>query len=201
MSKVKLSSQERRQQIISSAIETFSEKGYYGTRMDEIAHRAEINIALVYKHFPDKDSLFDAILKNLYSEHPMIARLSELVNSTDDFGVFYYFAHCYATLNQRDVNIHRLLLFTALERPELYCRHFEQLEVNVVIILASYISKRIEEGAFRPVEPAVVARLFASQALVYLWETRVIESTRWADCRLEEVLSTMVDIFVQSLQK
>ncbi|MEV5705385.1 TetR/AcrR family transcriptional regulator [Actinoallomurus sp. NPDC052274] len=48
----------RKQLIIESAGQVFSERGYHGASMDEIAARVGITAAALYRHFPNKYALF-----------------------------------------------------------------------------------------------------------------------------------------------
>ncbi len=54
-----------RDKIISAAIEVFAEKGKYGTHMEEIAAKAEINKAMLYYYYTSKDNLFQEVLQRI----------------------------------------------------------------------------------------------------------------------------------------
>ncbi len=51
----------RRDDVIAAASRVFSEKGYFGAQMSEIAARAEVSLASVYQLFAGKDELFEAV--------------------------------------------------------------------------------------------------------------------------------------------
>ena len=52
--------------IIEASIQEFSQKGFEGARVDEIALRAGVNKNLLYHHFGNKDGLFVAVLTHTY---------------------------------------------------------------------------------------------------------------------------------------
>jgi len=56
------------QKIFEVATEIFSEKGFEGARVDEIAARAKINKAMIYYYFKSKENLFAEIVKNFFRE-------------------------------------------------------------------------------------------------------------------------------------
>jgi TetR/AcrR family transcriptional regulator len=60
------SSRRTREEIIEASLQEFSNKGYDGGRVDEIALRAGINKNVLYHHFGNKDSLFVAVLQHTY---------------------------------------------------------------------------------------------------------------------------------------
>lgn len=55
-----MSAENRRAQIIESARHLFAQKGYAATRTREIAAEAGVNEAMLYRHFPSKEELFEA---------------------------------------------------------------------------------------------------------------------------------------------
>ncbi|MFM0501755.1 TetR/AcrR family transcriptional regulator [Paraburkholderia caffeinilytica] len=60
------SSDGTRKIILDAALEVFSEKGYDGARVDEIALRTGLNKNVLYHHFGNKDELFKAVLEHMY---------------------------------------------------------------------------------------------------------------------------------------
>ena len=58
---VKLSSEARRASIIRAVRHLFANKGFNGTTTRELAEAAGVSEALLYRHFPTKEALFEAI--------------------------------------------------------------------------------------------------------------------------------------------
>lgn len=52
----------QRQEILSAALDLFSQKGYHNVSMNEIAERAEFAIGTLYKFFQNKEDLYKALL-------------------------------------------------------------------------------------------------------------------------------------------
>jgi AcrR family transcriptional regulator len=61
-SRLRLSRESRRDQILRSAAAVFGRLGYEDARMEDVADAAGIAKGLIYKHFPSKDSLFRALV-------------------------------------------------------------------------------------------------------------------------------------------
>ena len=59
-------SKQSRQDILNAAENEFSEKGFYGTRIDEIAQKAGINKRMIYQYFNNKEDLYKAVLVQVY---------------------------------------------------------------------------------------------------------------------------------------
>lgn len=61
----RLSGTGRRELIIDAAALVFAEKGMAGSTTKAIAQRAGVSEALLYRHFPSKEALYFAVLRNL----------------------------------------------------------------------------------------------------------------------------------------
>jgi TetR/AcrR family transcriptional regulator len=59
---------ETREAILVAARAVFTEKGFNGARMQEIADKASINKALLHYYFSNKETLFETIFKEAFSQ-------------------------------------------------------------------------------------------------------------------------------------
>ncbi|MDA3631175.1 TetR/AcrR family transcriptional regulator [Saccharopolyspora oryzae] len=101
-----MTGKERRQQLLDVARALFAEKGFDGTSIEEIAHRAGVSKPVVYEHFGGKEgvyavvvdremrNLLDLIVSALSAGHPRDlleqaarALLDYIDNNTDGFRV------------------------------------------------------------------------------------------------------------------
>lgn len=57
---------EKREKIVTSAIQVFSSKGFERTRMDDIAKAAGIGKGTIYEYFSDKETLMNASFEFLF---------------------------------------------------------------------------------------------------------------------------------------
>lgn len=55
---------DKREHIINTAIDLFSEKGFEGTSIRDLASKADVNIAMINYYFGSKDKLFEAIVEH-----------------------------------------------------------------------------------------------------------------------------------------
>jgi AcrR family transcriptional regulator len=55
---------DKREHIIEVAIDLFSEKGYEGTSIRDLAAQADVNIAMINYYFGSKEKLFESILQS-----------------------------------------------------------------------------------------------------------------------------------------
>jgi AcrR family transcriptional regulator len=67
-SKPVIAGQDRFERILVEATRLFSENGYAGTRMSDIAAAIGVTKPIVYRHFDSKQSLFEALVQRVLSE-------------------------------------------------------------------------------------------------------------------------------------
>ncbi|MFZ5451001.1 MAG: TetR/AcrR family transcriptional regulator [Thermodesulfobacteriota bacterium] len=58
----------QRQEMLATALDLFSQKGYHNVSMAEIAQKAEFAIGTLYKFFQNKEDLYKALLLELCDE-------------------------------------------------------------------------------------------------------------------------------------
>src|ERR1039458_9227813 len=58
----RLHASDRRLQLIETALDFFSRKGFSGTTTKEIAAAAGVTEAIIFRHFPTKQDLYNAVL-------------------------------------------------------------------------------------------------------------------------------------------
>jgi len=158
----RMSAEVRRQQIVAVAADLFSQKGFSGTTTKEIADGAGVSEAIIFRHFSTKRDLYHAIIdyKTRQSSLDMQAELEEVAARSDDREFFRIVATRNLELYGDDPALMRLLLFSALEGHELTDIFFRSTTIEVRNYIRHYIERRITEGAFRKVDPAVAARAF-----------------------------------------
>jgi AcrR family transcriptional regulator len=89
----RLTGEARKEAIVQAVRDVFAEKGFDGTTTRELAKAAGVSEALLYKHFPSKESLYAAMLDGC-SKGPTFAeatRILELEPSTSTLVVMVHF--------------------------------------------------------------------------------------------------------------
>ena len=102
--------------IMRAASTLFARKGYGGTTTREIAARARINEALLFRHFPSKEKLYWTIIEEQCGARGRRHKIRRLLQAGgSDQEIFSAIAREFLTRSARDTELTRLLWFTALE--------------------------------------------------------------------------------------
>lgn len=124
----RLTAEARREAIVEAVRDVFAEKGFDGTTTRELAKAAGVSEALLYKHFPSKESLYAAMLEGC-SKGPTFAeatRILELETSTSTLVVMVHFMISHYVLG-RAGDTHRAALNSLLVRSLLGDGEFVRL--------------------------------------------------------------------------
>ncbi len=99
-----------RQRIITSAREVFRERGM-DTTLDDVAHHAGLGVGTVYRRFPNKEHLVEAMFADRLED---IGRLmSESLDNPDPWQALQDFLWAAAALIAEDRGLHDVMLSTA----------------------------------------------------------------------------------------
>lgn len=79
----RLDSDERRKGIVEAAVPLFARNGFTGTTTRELAAAAGVSEALLFRHFPSKQSLYREILALGCEGDPALEKLATLPASTE----------------------------------------------------------------------------------------------------------------------
>ncbi len=190
------SSTERQAGLIQAATTLFAKKGFNGTTTKEIARAAGVSEALVFKHFPTKRALYAAILAEKVTVSELLGAIEESAEKRDDRRVFTLIAS-YRIRPGVDPTLLRLLLFSALEGHELSDMFFGKHHKVFYDHLAAYIHTRVEDGAFRQIDPLLAARAFIGMVVHHRLLHEIFGVP--IDRPYDDTVSTYVDIFLQGL--
>lgn len=149
---------ERRQQILSAAMECFIQNGYAHTRVDDIAQEAGLSKGGVYFHFPSKRDIFEA-LQNAEIERTMTAVMDVQTSETTALGKLQQLAFKLLTHFGTNEDHRRFLIVLAekgIRNPEVRERIVQAHEVYLQV-LTEQMKVGIDSGEIRDLNPAVAA--------------------------------------------
>ena len=196
----RLSARDRRQQILEVASWIFARKGYQGATTREIAEEAGVNEALLFRHFPSKESLYWTMLEELCLAGGRRDRMKKILDAGEsDLSVFQAIARETLVRSARDRELTRLLWFTALENHELSVRFFNTFVAEYYEALAAYIRKRIRQGAFRKVDPLLAARGFLGMVVYHFLVQEFFGGEQYRSFQTEEVAATLSGIWLAGM--
>src|ERR1700739_5071853 len=151
MATTRLDGGERRKGIVAGGVPLFARKGFAGTTTKELAEVAGISEALLFRHFPSKKHLYDAILHLGCEGDPALERLAILEPSTATlvhmihFMVRYFLLGAGVDRAELDTRL-RLVLHSFLEDGEYARELFDRIFERVHPLFAASIEAATAAG-------------------------------------------------------
>lgn len=196
----RFSAEDRRQQILQVATELFASKGYEGATTREIAKRAKVNEAIIFRHFPTKEELYWAVIESKCQISAKKSFLAEVLGSDRPVrDTFVALAETILLRREKDQTLTRLLLFSALENHRLSHRFFQSYVADYYEILGDYIQQRINSGQFRKLDPQLAARGFLGMIVYHSLIQDLFGGSKFHPYDVHEVAESMTDIWLEGM--
>ena len=172
----RLPASDRRRQLLETALDFFSRKGFDGTTTKEIAAAAGVTEAIIFRHFPTKQALYNAVL-DYHHESGELAAVHRRVQglhgrATTTRASSAPSSNASSRRYRTDPRVHRVLLFAALEGHETGLAQHRQLTFPIFELLCQYVARRQSEGAIRDGNPGAIIAAIAGMATHYAMHDR-----------------------------
>lgn len=191
----RLSGADRRQQILEVAAEIFADQGYKGATTREIAEKARVNEAIIFRHFPSKEDLYWGVIEEMLSHGGRSHReLDERLDQSADLRQLLFTLA--SEMLQRDTRLARLSLYSALENHKLSQRFFRTYVAKYYEMLAEHLRKRMEKGELRRMDPLLAARGFLGMIGNHFMVQEILGGKRYQKFNPQRVAETLTDIWL-----
>jgi len=148
-----------REKILEAAKAQFAKKGFHGTLMSDIAESAGVGKGTIYRYFPSKEELFGSIINSqLESFENRIKFAANSGNSEID--VLTDIAKIHFEEYRASKEVIEILVMEGLNKIGDIKQDFKNGIVKIEEIVSQVISKGIDNGVFRGVDPKRTAVIF-----------------------------------------
>lgn len=192
----------RRQAIIEAAVKLFSERGFRGVTTREIATEVGVTEPVLYQHFPSKQDLYSAIIERKIEQGKVFHKRFEAV-CAGTFPIRDFFTDLGLLIvewHTSDPSFLRLMVFAKLEGHELSDIFHRQMADRFHATLVGAIERHLKGEECRSFDSQVASYAFCAMVGHHCLE-RLIFKHRMVDISDEEVVRSMVDIFLNGLVK
>lgn len=165
-----------REKILNEALALFSEKGYEGVSMSDIADVVGIKAASIYKHYSGKEDIFRTIVQRFEERtgsifNPRLLNETEYVNISIEMlvGMIQQTFQLYAEEPFLS-KCRKLFMISSFDRPEigaLYVKYFIEMPIQYQSELFSIMQKA---KAFIERDTTIMAYHFYTPILILLQE-------------------------------
>lgn len=194
----RMSAAERRQQIMQHAFGLICEQGFKTVSMRDIARAARINEALIYRHFPTKEALLWAIVREMIEAQP-VHPLS-IVEGKEEFKAqLQTFVDFYLEKTLGDPSILRIILYAVMENYPLPNEFNFQKEGTFLNWMYQSIEKgKADWGFDRQADTLVYLSSFMGGLIYFALQAAVIQT--FPKEKSTNFKHTYVNMFLKSLE-
>jgi AcrR family transcriptional regulator len=145
--------QARPAEILAAALASFKERGFAGTRLDDVAAKAGVTKGTIYLYYSNKEELFEAVVRT--EVVPNLDRLQAVLAESAPAGVLLerIFSFWAKTVAPSPLSvIPKIVIAEAGNFPELARFFLEAVPHRMLGLIGSVIRRGIARGEFRPVD-------------------------------------------------
>lgn len=182
-----------RERILDAAMELFSAKGFYDTRLDEIAAEASASKGSIYFHFPNKEKLFIALVDQFAD---LIERRAKEAIAQETKGIRRVQAALEAVLEtfSKYRRPAKLLLVQAVGLGSVFERKRVEFNDRFVLIIKIYLDEAVADGAISPVNTTIVSH--AWMGAIY---NIMIQWVYTGEPAKAEIMETLLPLLLKSV--
>jgi AcrR family transcriptional regulator len=184
---------ERREAILAAALDEFSARGFAATRMDDIAARAGVAKGTIYLYFPDKESLFQELVRAMLS--PLVgaieaAPMQDLpVRVAAEMFVDVFVKQIYRT---RRKDVLRLIITEGPRFPNLAAFYYGEVVARVLPAMQALFTRAVARGELPHDALARFPQLLVSPGLMAIIWNSLFE--RFSPLDVEELMHAQLDL-------
>jgi TetR/AcrR family transcriptional regulator len=193
---------DRRRQLLQTALDFFSRKGFEGATTKEIAAAAGVTEAIIFRHFPSKLALYHAVLDDYHESAKVqecLGHVRACMEREDDRGFFRSLVAVILQSFREDPRMERLLMFAALEGHQQGLAHAREASYPIFEQLRDYILKRQQAGKLQDLEPSVILTAISGMAKHFAMVTQMFGYE--VDMSDEQVADAFSGILMTGIQK
>lgn len=188
--------------ILAAALEAFGEKGFSGTRMEDVAAKAGITKGAIYLYFPSKQALLEALARRDIApfltaiatqvrqyEGPLEPMLRQVAGAAVGF------------LDRGAVPTYaRVIVSEARNFPEIARFHLTEIVSVVLGALSDLFQRAMVRGEIREMEPEIAARLFMAPLVKTLFWRITFSAVETEPFDANAFLDAHVGVFLRGMK-
>ena len=191
--------EQRPQEITAAAFDVFSDKGYAGARVEEVARRAGVSKGLLYRYFETKQDLFKAVVRSVVIQR--IDTLLDAVERTDLDSADFMRGPLLQFLQQVPGSpvaiVIRLLIAEGHRHPDLVDFYWDNVVSRGLQTFSAFIERGVQRGEFKKTAVSDFPQLLLAPVMLsMIW--RILFSQRELDT--DKLIETQIDVLIAYIE-
>jgi len=181
--------------ILHAAFETFMEKGFHDTKMEEIAQKAGIGKGTIYEYFTSKKDLFCGMVKSIMTWYCNSLETA-IINGKDFNDKIDNMMKLHMEFAAQANNLLKVMTHNFVHISSELNRWMMDIRRKMISMVEEVFCQGIREGKIRQVDVHLVALLFMASWKEIMFEEIIGESH---DKSLEEIKDEALGILLNGI--
>jgi AcrR family transcriptional regulator len=190
---------DRREQIITAALEVFARKGYNQASNKDIARQAGITPGLIYHYFESKDALLKAIFETRTPLRLFRAFPADMLDLPPEQLLRFLIRQMLVIVEDENfVQLMRIYLPEAIYNPQAALLGTTAIS-EAIHFVENYLSARMASGELRQSDPGLVTQFLLGSVMDLVLRRQVLKDPVTLQYSQDQIADNLVNLVLQGL--
>ncbi len=194
----RLKAAERKASILAVAKVLFADRGFHGVSIDDIARRLGVSPAVLYRHFPSKEALYEAVLGEIACTRENY--VDAIVAGSSEFGdVLRRMTGVFVDSIAADPDYLRMEMLAALEANPAAQQFFDNRWKSFTDYIEFSLAELAREDHAAHINPKTASLLFQGMIREALYAKCIYRSEHYREFDLTTLVERLVELFLRAI--
>ena len=194
----RLKAAERKASILAVAKVLFADRGYHGVSIDDIARRLGVSPAVLYRHFPSKEALYEAVLGDIACTRENY--VDAILAGPSGFGdVLLRMTRVFVDSIAGDPDYLRMEMLAALEANPAAKQFFDNRWKSFTDYIEFSLVELSRENRAAHVNPKAASLMFQGMMREALYAKCIYRSEHYREFDLDTLVNRLVELFLRAI--
>jgi AcrR family transcriptional regulator len=186
--------------ILDAAAELLARDGLARLSMDELAARAGVSRARLYRLYPGKAALFAAMLREFSPIETLVSTLQQLADEPPERAMPALAVSIWGAVSTHLGVIRPLLFEAASLGPDVRETVIGEIAPKLLGSFGGYLIRQMQEGRLRPMHPVLAMQSFVGPIIAHAVLRPVVNEALGADLDSEAAVREFAAIWLRGMQ-
>lgn len=191
-----------RERVLEAAVQMLGARGLRELSMDDLAERAQVSRATLYRLFPGKSALFTALVRAYSPLEPVVAVLNELRGEPPEVVMPAVARTVYGTVYGHGTNRAGLLRAIFFEvsslAPDTEDATRETL-ATAIMSFAAYVVEQMSAGRMRQMNPLLALQAFIGSIVFHIFTRPALVQVLGMEIDGEEAMAELASAWLRAM--
>jgi AcrR family transcriptional regulator len=188
-------------ELLDAALDLFVERGFAGTRLEDVAKKAGVSKGTLYLYYSGKEELFKAVVRE--SLLPKLDAAEDVLNNklADSIELFRYVIYGWWEQigNTRLSGLSKLVLSESGNFPELAEFYHKEFIARGMSMIERLLGRGVARGEFRQVNTHLITQVIMAPVMMLMMWKHSFGASKIDPISPESYLDSMVDLCLHGL--